>query len=114
MTQFYRDLTRKNFFFAGCSWLKFNNLGLAQDMTLKFHTSVPKVLKLKVKKFWVLNPTFVEVIDCSNHLILDRVNIIFLTGTFLWRASKKNMLYIGILSNQVAFEAILKNLFENI
>ena len=30
-------------------------------MTLKFDTSVAKRLKLKVRKFWGLNPTFVEV-----------------------------------------------------
>ena len=30
-------------------------------MVLKFHTSVVKGLKLKVRKFWGLIPTFVEV-----------------------------------------------------
>ena len=33
-----------------------------QGTTLKFSTSVAKVLKLKVRKFWGLHPTFVEVI----------------------------------------------------
>ena len=28
-----------------CSWFKYNNLGLAIDMTLKFYTSVAKGLK---------------------------------------------------------------------
>ena len=40
--------------------MKFNNLGLALGTTLKLYTSVAKGLKLKVRKFWELNPTFVE------------------------------------------------------
>ena len=32
-------------------------------MALKFCTSVAKELKLKVRKFWELIPTFVEIID---------------------------------------------------
>ena len=43
------------------SWLKFNNLGLALGTNLKFFTSVQKGLKLKVRKFWGPNPTFVKV-----------------------------------------------------
>ena len=35
----------------GCCWLKFNNLGLALGMALKFYTSVTKGLKIKVRKF---------------------------------------------------------------
>ena len=54
-------MTRKTYFFEGCSWFKFNNLGLALGMALKFYTSVAKGLKLKVRKFWGLIPTFVEV-----------------------------------------------------
>ena len=38
-----------------------HNLGLALGMALKFYTSVAKWLKLKVKKFLGLIPTFVEV-----------------------------------------------------
>ena len=45
----------------GCSWFKFNNLGLALGVALKYYTSVEKGLKLKVKKFWGLIVTFVEV-----------------------------------------------------
>ena len=30
-------------------------------MVLKLYTSVAKLLKLKVRKFWELNPTFPEV-----------------------------------------------------
>ena len=36
-------------------------MGLALAMTLKFYTSVAKRLKLKVRKFWELIPTFVEI-----------------------------------------------------
>ena len=48
-------------FFEGCVWFKFNNLGLALGMTLKFYTSLKKGFKLKVRKFSALIPTFVEV-----------------------------------------------------
>ena len=54
---------QKNHFFEGWSWFEFNNLGLALDMTLKFYTSVEKVLKQKVRKFLGLSPTFVEVTE---------------------------------------------------
>ena len=54
-------MTRKTNAFEGWYWFKFNNLGLALGMTLKFYTSVSKELKLKVRKFWWLIPTFVEV-----------------------------------------------------
>ena len=40
---------------------KFNNLGPALGTKLNFYTSVAKALKLKVKRFWWLIPTFVEV-----------------------------------------------------
>ena len=47
-------------FFEGWSWFKFNNLRLALGTNLKFYTSLLKGLKLKVRKFWGLIPTFVE------------------------------------------------------
>ena len=47
--------------FEGWSWFKFNNVRLALGMNLKFHTSVAKELKLKVRKFWELVLTNVEV-----------------------------------------------------
>ena len=59
--QFYKDLTRKTVFFEGWSWFKFNNLGLALSISLKFYSSVAKELKLKVRKFWELILTFIEV-----------------------------------------------------
>ena len=54
-------MTKKTAFLEGWSWLNPNNLGLALDTSLKFYTSVQKVLKLKVITFWELIPTFVEV-----------------------------------------------------
>ena len=54
-------MNRKTNFFQGYSWFKFNHLGLALGMALKCYTNVAKVLKLKVRKFWRLIPTFVEV-----------------------------------------------------
>ena len=61
--QFYKDLTRKTAFFEGRSCFKFNNLGLVLGTNLKFYTSVAKRLKLKVRKFWGLISTFVEVTE---------------------------------------------------
>ena len=40
---------------------KFNNFGLALGANMEFYTSVAKGLKLKVRMFWGLIPTFVEV-----------------------------------------------------
>ena len=45
----------KTSFFEEWSWFKFNDLGLALGIALKFYTSVAKGLKVKVKKFWGLN-----------------------------------------------------------
>ena len=59
ISHFYKDLTRKNAFFEGWFWFKFNNLGLGKN--LKFYISVVKGLKLKVRKFLELIPTFGEV-----------------------------------------------------
>ena len=76
--QFCKDLTRKTAFFEGQSWFKFNNLGLALGTNLKFYTSVAQGLKLKVRKFWGLIPTFTEVTEqklvAPPHPILNRVN----------------------------------------
>ena len=51
---------RKTTFFEEWSWFKFNNLGLAPGMTLTFNNTVVKGLRLKVRQFWELFPTFVE------------------------------------------------------
>ena len=55
-------MNRKIAFFEEWSWFKSNNLGLALGTNLKFYNSVAKGLKLKVRKFWGLVPTFVEVV----------------------------------------------------
>ena len=44
-----------------CSWFKFNNMGLALGMVLKFYTNVAKDLRLNVKTFGGLIPTSVEI-----------------------------------------------------
>ena len=54
-------MARKTAFFEGWSWFKFNNLGLALSISLKFYSSVAKKLILKFRKFWELVPTFLEV-----------------------------------------------------
>ena len=54
-------MTRKTAFFEEWSWFEFNNLGLSLGTNLKFYYSLSKGLKLKVRKFWDLIPTFVEV-----------------------------------------------------
>ena len=71
-------MTRKTAFFEGWSWFKFNNLGLALGTNLKFYTSVAKGLKLKVRKFWGLIPTFVEV-TWEKPIIINNL----LTGKYL-------------------------------
>ena len=57
---FDQDLTRKKAFFEGWSWFKYN-FGLALGRKLNIYISVAKELKLKVRKFYGLVPTFVEV-----------------------------------------------------
>ena len=54
---------KKNNFFEVCYWFKFNNLGLTLGLVLMFYINVEKGLKLKVRKLWVLTPTFVEVTE---------------------------------------------------
>ena len=49
-------------FFEEWSWLNVNELGRALDMAFEFYKSVAKILKLKVRKFCSLIPTFREVI----------------------------------------------------
>ena len=54
------NLTKKNPFFDWWSWFKFNNLGLALDIALKFYSSVANGLKIKVKIFEGLIPNFIK------------------------------------------------------
>ena len=81
-------MTRKTAFFEGWSWFKFNNLGLALGTNLKFCISVAKVLKLKVRKFWGPNPTFVEV---TGEKLVDGA---FLPPPFLNRVKYKVTSYV--------------------
>ena len=75
-------MTRKTAFLEGCSWFKFNNFGLALGTNLTFYASVAEGLKLKVRKFLGLIPTFAEVIGEKlvggffGPLILHRVKIL--------------------------------------
>ena len=61
MISILQGFDQKNCFFWRWFWFKFNNLGLALGMNLEFYTSVAKGLKLKVRKFYGLVLTFVEV-----------------------------------------------------
>ena len=87
--QFYKDLTRKTYFFEEGRWLKFNNLGLALGMALKFYTSVTKGLKRKSQKVLGVNSYICRCYKgktCRGkpfcppspspipHLILNRIN----------------------------------------
>ena len=84
ITSIFQGFDQKNRYFDGFSWFKFNNLGLALGANLKFYSSVAKGLKLKVRKFWGLIPTFAEVAEKKlvvgprPHLILNIVNILSL------------------------------------
>ena len=53
-------MTRKTAFLKGWSWFKFSNSGLTPGTNF-FYTSVAKGLKLKVRNFLGLIPTFPEV-----------------------------------------------------
>ena len=55
-------MSKKTAFSEGWPWFKFNKSELALGMALKFYTSVAKELKLKVRTFCWLIPTFAEVI----------------------------------------------------
>ena len=61
ITSVLKGFDQKKRFFEGWSWFKFNNLRLALGKNLKFYTSLAKGLKLKVRKFWGLILSFVEV-----------------------------------------------------
>ena len=80
ITPILEGFDQKKQFFEGCFWFKFNNLGLALGMALKFNTNVAERLKLKVRKFWELVPLFVEVIRGTfftiTNLICDPLNML--------------------------------------
>ena len=58
ITSILSGFDQKTHFFQVWSWLKFNNLGLALGTDLKFYISVSA---LKIRKFYGLIATFVEV-----------------------------------------------------
>ena len=62
MTSIFKGLDQKKQFFERCSYFKFNSLGLALGIALKFYISLAKGLKLKFIKFYGLILTFVKVI----------------------------------------------------
>ena len=64
MISILKGFDQKTHFFWGVVLVEpllFNNFGLALGMNLKFYISVVKGSKLKVRKFYGLIPTFVEV-----------------------------------------------------
>ena len=67
-TTILKGFDQKKTFFEGCTWFKFNNLGVALGIALKFYTSVAKGWQLEVWKFWELTPTFVEVTAKKAHV----------------------------------------------
>ena len=92
-----KDLTRKTAYFEGWSCFKFNNLWLTLRTNLKFYTSIGKGLKLKVRKFWGLICTFLEVtreklvggrffpLTPTSPLILNRVTSAYKINQTFWR-----------------------------
>ena len=72
-------MTKKNTFSEGWSWFKFNDLEPGLRMVLH---QCSKKLKVKVRRFWGLLLTFVEVTEeklvagpfCPTPLILNKVN----------------------------------------
>ena len=123
--QFCKDLTRKNTFFLGWSWLKFNDLGLALGTNLKFYTTVAKRLKLKVRMFWGLSPRFVEVTgeklvgESFCHLLppswigLIRINII-IPKHFLYLVYVRpclDVVYVRLCLDEDLFMTYLCDLF---
>ena len=58
-----KGFDQKNCFFREVVMVQFNNLGLKLGMNLKFYTNIARGLKVKVRKFQGLVPTFVEVTE---------------------------------------------------
>ena len=99
-------MTRKTAFFQEWFWFKFNNLGLVLGMNFTFYTSVEKGLKLKVRQFYGLVSTFVEVtgeklVGGPFPPILDRVNGYFLGPMYF---------HVKILILQDNDESVMKSL----
>ena len=107
-------MTRKTTLFEGWSWFKFNNLGLALGTNLKFYTSMSKELQFKVRKFWKIILTFVDVAGeklVGDHFgppILNRVksDILQLYYTSIFPSKK----LVATFSNELL--ELTKTLFE--
>ena len=111
-------MTRKAAFFERRSWFNLNNLGLALRTNLKF-------LKLKVRKFWSLILTFVEVTGeklvggaflIPLHRILNRVKNIFSWKTqfyFLLHADDILAVFRCVLRRFFIF-ILMPNIFSNL
>ena len=52
---------KKTDFFEWRSWFAFNHLRLTLGLVLTFYSILAKGFKLKVKKFWIVIPTLVEI-----------------------------------------------------
>ena len=76
-----------------------HNLELALGMALKFHTNMVKSLKLKVKKFWHLIPTFVGV--TGEKIVED----LFGSGPTVFKTFKKAR---RTLSGKISSEKIFR------
>ena len=61
ITSILYGFDKKINFIEGCFRFKFNDLGPAVGMALRFYSSMVKGLKLEVRKFWRLNLAFVGV-----------------------------------------------------
>ena len=86
---------KKNAFFEGKSWFKFNYLGVALCMALKFYVSVAKGLKLKVRKFLGIIFTFAQGtgenwIELKYWKTLDITNY-FQTPLLVFTNAEKNL-----------------------
>ena len=118
---FIRIWSEKRFILREGSWFVLNNLGLALGTNLTLYTSVEKALKLKVRKFLELNPTFVEVtgeelvggMRAFLALILNKVkklsfcrggNLFFKKSISKWNSTLKNKKILSSLKKVFAFK----------
>ena len=111
VTTILQGFDQKKQFLVECFWFKFNNLELTQSMALKFYISVEKELKLKVRKFWALIPTFVEVTGNKLEgwvLIMSFIGHISLLTWNIWNKIKK--LWQGVSVFHLIKKGIMKQM----
>ena len=97
-------MIRKALFFEVWSWFKFHHLGSALFLALKFYTSVAKEMKIRVKNFWKLIPTFVEVTWEKTGRRAFCPSIMNKVETRPYRNSKKNRLHTSIVRANILQE----------